>query len=385
MRERPGQKIKLKTIDEMLGVVGEESAMEIEIEKIHPFRNHPFHVVDDAKMQDLIDSIRENGILSPTLIRPIGNDEYEMVSGHRRMHAAMKLGMETIPAIIRDMTDDEAIVKMVDSNIQREELLPSEKAFAYKMKMDAMKRQGSRSDTVAGGTSTQNGWKLETAELIGRESGESKNQIRRYIRLTELIPDLLDFVDRKRLQFTVAVEISYIDKEIQGWLYAVLLDRMSLSVKNHWMDDQNRVYIIYQVEEIVQDLGFTKRKAMDVLTELEQFGLVSRKRRGRGLPNYLYVKNFLSGLTAFQSTGKGPVRNAHPITSADGRRESRSADIGTSQPPRMSVVSAAAANKQAIRVGTGRQEVQDQAPLDTRIRLQICSRQSSRQIIWYLS
>jgi len=219
MRERPGQKIKLKTIDEMLGVVGEESAMEIEIEKIHPFRNHPFHVVDDAKMQDLIDSIRENGILSPTLIRPIGNDEYEMVSGHRRMHAAMKLGMDTIPAIIRDMTDDEAIVKMVDSNIQREELLPSEKAFAYKMKMDAMKRQGSRSDTVAGGTSTQNGWKLETAELIGKESGESKNQIRRYIRLTELIPDLLDFVDRKRLQFTVAVEISYIDREIQGWLY----------------------------------------------------------------------------------------------------------------------------------------------------------------------
>lgn len=219
MRERPGQKIKLKTIDEMLGVVGEESAMEIEIEKIHPFRNHPFHVVDDAKMQDLIDSIRENGILSPTLIRPVGNDEYEMVSGHRRMHAAMKLGMETIPAIIRDMTDDEAIVKMVDSNIQREELLPSEKAFAYKMKMDAMKRQGSRSDTVTDGTSTQNGWKLETAELIGRESGESKNQIRRYIRLTELIPDLLDFVDRKRLQFTVAVEISYIDKEIQGWLF----------------------------------------------------------------------------------------------------------------------------------------------------------------------
>lgn len=219
MRERPGQKIKLKTIDEMLGVVGEESAMEIEIEKIHPFRNHPFHVVDDAKMQDLIDSIRDNGILSPTLIRPIGNDEYEMVSGHRRMHAAMKLGMETIPAIIRDMTDDEAIVKMVDSNIQREELLPSEKAFAYKMKMDAMKRQGARTDIGQNKTSTQFGWKNETAELIGKEIGESKNQIRRYIRLTELVPELLDFVDRKRLQFTVAVEISYIDKEIQGWLY----------------------------------------------------------------------------------------------------------------------------------------------------------------------
>ena len=218
MRERPGQKIKLKTIDEMLGVVGEESAMEIEIEKIHPFRNHPFHVVDDAKMQDLIDSIRENGILSPTLIRPIGNDEYEMVSGHRRMHAAMKLGMETVPAIIRDMTDDEAIVKMVDSNIQREELLPSEKAFAYKMKLEAITRQGHRSDLTSG----QNDQKLIGAisrDLVAAQSGESSRQVQRYIRLTELIPDLLNFVDRKRLQFTVAVEISYIDKEIQGWLY----------------------------------------------------------------------------------------------------------------------------------------------------------------------
>ena len=219
MRERPGQKIKLKTIDEMLGVVGEESAMEIEIEKIHPFRNHPFHVVDDAKMQDLIDSIRENGILSPTLIRPIGNDEYEMVSGHRRMHAAMKLGMETIPAIIRDMTDDEAIVKMVDSNIQREELLPSEKAFAYKMKMDAMKRQAGRPSQNNGGQNGHNFIGIKSRDLLAEESCESARQIQRFIRLTELTPDLLDFVDRKRLQFTVAVEISYIDKEIQGWLY----------------------------------------------------------------------------------------------------------------------------------------------------------------------
>ena len=215
MRERPGQKIKLKTIDEMLGVVGEESAMEIEIEKIHPFRNHPFHVVDDAKMQDLIDSIRENGILSPTLIRPVGNDEYEMVSGHHRMHAAMKLGMETIPAIIRDMTDDEAIVKMVDSNIQREELLPSEKAFAYKMKLEAMRRTAGRPSNNL----SQNGTNFRVDQEIANQVNESRNQIRRYIRLTELIPELLDFVDRRRLQFTVAVEISYIDKEIQGWLF----------------------------------------------------------------------------------------------------------------------------------------------------------------------
>ena len=219
MRERVGQKIKLKSVEEILGVVGEESAMEIEIYKIHPFRNHPFHVVDDDRMKRLVDSIRENGILVPAIVRSIGNDEYEMISGHRRMHAAQKLGMERISVIIREMSDDEAIVKMVDSNIQREELLPSEKAFAYKMKMEAMKRQGARTDIDQNKTSTQIGWKNETAEVIGKEVGESKNQIRRYIRLTELIPDLLDYVDKKRIQFTVAVEISYIDKEIQQWVY----------------------------------------------------------------------------------------------------------------------------------------------------------------------
>ena len=215
--QRPGQKIKLKTLEEMLGVVGEESAMEIEIEKIQPFRHHPFHVTDDARMQDLVESIRKNGILVPAIVRSIGNDKYEMISGHRRMHAAQKLGLERIPVIIRDMSDDEAIVKMVDSNIQREELLPSEKAFAYRMKMEAMRRQGQRSDLTSG----QNDPKLvvgRARDQIAGDAGESSRQIQRYIRLTELIPDLLDLVDKKRLQFTVAVEISYIDKEIQNWI-----------------------------------------------------------------------------------------------------------------------------------------------------------------------
>ena len=214
MKQRPGQKIKLMSVEEMLGVVGEESAMEIEIAKIHPFRHHPFRVTDDEKMQDLVDSIQENGILSPALVRPIGNDEYEMISGHRRMHAAQRLGMERIPVIIREMTDDEAIVKMVDSNIQREELLPSEKAFAYRMKMEAMKRQGQRTDL----TSAQNDPKLTAAE-IGSTEGISSAQVKRYIRLTELTPELLEYVDKKRIQFTVAVEISYIDKDIQQWIY----------------------------------------------------------------------------------------------------------------------------------------------------------------------
>ena len=213
MKTRAGQKIRLTSVEELLGVANEESAMDLEIAKIRPFKDHPFKVLDDEKMQDLMESIRINGILSPVLVRPIGNDTYEMVSGHRRMHAAMMLGMDTVPAIIREMTDDEAVVKMVDANIQREELLPSEKAFAYKMKMDAMRRQG-----------CQNGGIHETADVVGKENGESGRQVQRYIRLTELIPELLDYVDQKRIQFTVAVEISYIDQEVQKWLFEYIKD-----------------------------------------------------------------------------------------------------------------------------------------------------------------
>ena len=218
MKSKSADKIKMPSIDELLGVSGEESATDIEISRIHSFANHPFKVLDDDKMDDLVESIKQNGVLTPVLVRPDKNNSYEMISGHRRMHAAIKAGLETIPAIVRDMEDDEAIVIMVDANIQREELLPSEKAFAYKMKMDAMKRQGARND-IADSTYTQNGWRSETAAVIGQQVGESKNQVRRYIRLTELIPDLLDYVDKKRLQFTVAVDISYIDKEIQTWLF----------------------------------------------------------------------------------------------------------------------------------------------------------------------
>ena len=218
---RPGQKIKLTSVEELLGVSNEESAMDIEVVKIQPFRNHPFKVIDDEKMEDLVESIRANGILSPVLIRPIGNDVYEMVSGHRRMHAAILLGMDRIPAIIREMTDDEAIVKMVDANIQREELLPSEKAFAYKMKMDAMRRQAGRPTKD---NSRQIVGNYETADIVGKENGESGRQVQRFIRLTELIPELLEYVDQKRLQFTVAVEISYIDKEVQKWLYEYIKD-----------------------------------------------------------------------------------------------------------------------------------------------------------------
>ena len=150
MKNRSGEKIKLASIDELLGVVNEESAMEIEISKIHPFKNHPFKVLDDEKMQDLVESVKINGVLTPVLLRMDENEEYEMVSGHRRMHAAQLAGLTTIPAIVRELSDDDAIVVMVDANIQREELLPSEKAFAYKMKQEAMKHQGSRTDLTLG-------------------------------------------------------------------------------------------------------------------------------------------------------------------------------------------------------------------------------------------
>lgn len=216
---RPGEMVQIKTVEELLGVVNEESAMDIEIYKISSFKGHPFKVVDDDKMLELVESIKANGVLSPVLLRPCGNDLYEMVSGHRRLHAAKLAGLTAIPSIIREMSDDEATIAMVDANIQREELLPSEKAFAFKMKMEAMKRQGTRRDL----TSDQNGPKL-TAWSIGDDNGISGTQVKRYIRLTELIPELLDLVDAKRLNFTVAVDVSYIDKEIQGWLNEYIHD-----------------------------------------------------------------------------------------------------------------------------------------------------------------
>lgn len=215
MRNRSGEKIKLSGIDELLGVVNEESAMEIDIASIHPFAGHPFKVIDDDKMQDLVESVRENGVITPVLIRPAMENQYEMISGHRRMHAAELAGLSTIPAIVRDMTDDEAVIAMVDANIQREELLPSEKTFAFKMKMDAIKHQG-----ITFGHDVQK-W---SHEEIGKESGMSGRQVNRYIRLTELVPELLDLVDCKKINLTLAVDISYIDKEIQKWIYEYIRD-----------------------------------------------------------------------------------------------------------------------------------------------------------------
>ena len=186
----------------------EVQAMQLPIQKLHPFENHPFQVKDDDEMNQLVWSVLTQGVLTPLVVRPLENDEYEVISGHRRLHACQKAGIKTVPALIYALNRDAAAIALVDSNLHREKILPSEKAFAYKMKMDALSRQGQRTDL----TSTQVGRKLETAEIIGEQSGESKNQVRRYIRLTELIPQILSMVDAGKIALTPAVELSYLTK-----------------------------------------------------------------------------------------------------------------------------------------------------------------------------
>lgn len=180
------------------------------IDELHPFVNHPFKVQDDEAMAETVESISQRGILSPLIARPRAEGGYEIISGHRRQYAAKKAGLDTVPVIVRNMTDDDAIILLVDSNIQRENILPSERAFAFKMKMDAIKRQGARSDL----TSAQVAPKL-SSEKIGEDSGMSKDTVKRYIRLTNLIPKLLELVDDKKISFTPAVELSYLDAKQQ--------------------------------------------------------------------------------------------------------------------------------------------------------------------------
>ena len=214
-KSRSGEKIKMLSYDELLGGANlTEGRTELEISKIYAFENHPFRVVDDEKMTELVESIKKNGIVSPVLVRPDDEGTYEMISGHRRMHAAQLIGLKTIPSIVRKMTNDEAVIFMVDANIQREEILPSEKAFAYKMRMEAMNRQGKRTDL----TLCQDGTKINSAEEIAAQSGDSVRSIHRYIRLTFLVPKLLELVDKGRLSVTPAVDVSYFPEQIQKYL-----------------------------------------------------------------------------------------------------------------------------------------------------------------------
>ena len=188
-----------------------EQVQQIPIGELFPFKNHPFKVLDDDSMSDTVESVKQYGVLAPLIARPRPEGGYEIISGHRRQHAAELAGLETLPVIVRDMSDDAAVILMVDSNLQREHILPSERAFAYKMKLDAIKNQGARSDL----TSSQVGMKLQALDIVGQEAGDSRNQVHRFIRLTSLIPELLDMVDEKKIAFNPAVELSYLDESQQ--------------------------------------------------------------------------------------------------------------------------------------------------------------------------
>ena len=188
-----------------------EQVQQIPIAELHPFTNHPFKVLDDESMQRTVESVEQYGVLSPLIARPRPEGGYEIISGHRRQHAAQLAGLDTLPVIVRNMDDNAAVLLMVDSNLQRENILPSERAFAYKMKLEALKKQGARSDL----TSRQIVGKLETADLVGKGSGESGRQVQRFIRLTNLIPELLNMVDEKKIAFNPAVELSYLDEAQQ--------------------------------------------------------------------------------------------------------------------------------------------------------------------------
>lgn len=198
-----------------------ERVQEIPLSALHPFKNHPFRVVDDEAMQRTVESVAQFGVLAPALARPRSEGGYELVAGHRRMRASELAGLETMPVIVRQMDDDTATIAMVDSNLQRETLLPSERAFAYKMKMDAMKHQGERTDLTSGQLGRKSDGK-ESREIIAEQTGESARQVQRFINLTNLIPELLDMVDRKEIAFNPAVELSFLKKEEQqGFLEAM--------------------------------------------------------------------------------------------------------------------------------------------------------------------
>ena len=192
----------------------------ISINKLHEFRDHPYQVLDNDEMNSLIESVQQQGIMTPLIVRPLEGttDEYEIISGHRRYRAAQKAGLAEVPAFIRPVSRDEAAIMVVDSNLHREHILPSEKAYAYKLKLEAMSRQGYRSDL----TSNQVGRRLETADIIAEQSDESKTQIRRYIRLTKLIPDILKMVDEQRIAFSVGVELSYLTENEQQDLFEAI-------------------------------------------------------------------------------------------------------------------------------------------------------------------
>ena len=228
-----------------------EQVQQILVEELFPFKDHPFKVLDDEFMQRTVESVEQYGVLSPLIARPRPEGGYEIISGHRRQHAAQLAGLETLPVIVRNMDDDAAVLLMVDSNLQRENILPSERAFAYKMKLDALKNQGARSDL----TSRQVGEKLWSVSQVSADANESERQVHRFIRLTNLIPELLDMVDEKKIAFNPAVELSYLDESQQrAFLEAMDGTQNAPSVSQ-----------AQQLKKMAQCGEFTYEKAFDIL------------------------------------------------------------------------------------------------------------------------
>ena len=257
------EKLHFESVQELLGApVDNEGTQEIRFDQIYPFENHPFKVLDDDKMTDLVESIKENGILVPVLVRPDDEGSYEMISGHRRLHAAKAAGLSTIPAVIKEMTNDEATIAMVDANIQREEILPSERAYSLKMKMDAMRRQGARIDLIDG-TSDTECRKLNTAEIVGEECGMKQVQVRKYVRLTELIQELMNLVDEKKVPIVLGVELSYLDHDIQGWVYEYI------------KENADYLNLVLEHEALIAGL---KKKDEEYVTDVMHKHLVNQMR-----------------------------------------------------------------------------------------------------------
>ena len=228
-----------------------EQVQQIPIGELFPFKNHPFKVLDDESMQRTVESVEQYGVLSPLIARPRPEGGYEIISGHRRQHAAQLAGLETLPVIVRNMDDDAAVLLMVDSNLQRESILPSERAFAYKMKLEALKNQGARSDL----TSSQVGMKLQALDIVGQEAGDSRNQVHRFIRLTSLIPELLDMVDEKKIAFNPAVELSYLDESQQRDFLEAMEDTQNAPSLSQ----------AQQLKKMAQQGEFSYEKAFDVM------------------------------------------------------------------------------------------------------------------------
>lgn len=240
-----------------------EQVRQIPIGELFPFQNHPFKVLDDDSMSDTVESVKQYGVLSPLIARPRPKGGYEIISGHRRQHAAELAGLETLPVIVRQMDDDAAIILMVDSNLQREHILPSERAFAYKMKLDAMKNQGTRSDL----TSTQVVSKLRSNEKLGAENNQSRETVRRFIRLTNLIPELLDMVDNKTVSFNPAVELSYLSPEQQQEVIRAMDDTQNFpSVSQAKRIKKLAQDGTFTTETVVAIMGEEKKSELDTVT-----------------------------------------------------------------------------------------------------------------------